>query len=124
MLSAVLGGMPKSLAALRYVWRENSAVRPVFLWNAKRIRAHIAICYMAFSLIRFLQNKLQKEANIRLSPEKIRSELYRVQDSILIDTETDQKYVIPSKPSSDALKIYHTMEKKRVVVPFKMITKR
>jgi len=98
-------------------------VRPVFLWNAKRIRAHIAICYMAFSLIRFLQNKLQKEANLRLSPEKIRSELYRVQDSILIDTETDQKYVIPSKPSSDALKIYHTMAKKRVVVPFKMITK-
>lgn len=48
-------------------------VRPVFLWNAKRIRAHIALCYIAFSLIRFLQNKLQKEANIRFSPEKIRS---------------------------------------------------
>jgi transposase len=98
-------------------------VRPVFLWNANRIRAHIAICYMAFSLIRFLQNKLRKEANIRFSPEKIRSELYRIQDSILVDIETEQKYVIPSKPSSDALKIYHAMAKRRVVVPFKMITK-
>ena len=105
------------------ICKHDLRVRPVFLWNAERIRAHIAICYMAFSLIRFLQNKLQKEANIRFSPEKIRSERYRVQDSILVDIETGQKYVIPSKPSSDALKIYHTMAKKRVVVPFKMITK-
>jgi transposase len=97
-------------------------VRPVFLWNADRIRAHIAICYMAFSLIRFLQHKLLKEAAVHFSPEKIRSELCRIQDSILIDIKSDQKYVIPSKPSADALKIYHTMAKKRSAVPFKMIT--
>jgi transposase len=95
-------------------------VRPVFHWNANRIRAHIAICYMAFSLIRFLQYKLLHETKARFSPEKIRAELSRVQDSILIDINTNLQYVVPSKPSSDALKIYQTMSKTRIVVPYKL----
>lgn len=97
-------------------------VRPVFHWNANRIRAHIAICYMAFSLIRFLQYKLLKEEKVRFSPEKIRAELTRVQDSILIDINTEQQYVVPSKPSSDAMKIYQTMSKTRRAVPYKLNT--
>jgi transposase len=97
-------------------------VRPVFHWNANRIRAHIAICYMAFSLIRFLQYKLLKEAKVRFSPEKIRSELTRVQDSILVDINTKQQYVVPSKPSSDAMMIYQAMSKTRRVVPYKLNT--
>ena len=35
--------------------RHDLRVRPVFHWSAKRIKAHIAICFIAFSLIRFLQ---------------------------------------------------------------------
>jgi transposase len=97
-------------------------VRPVFHWNANRIRAHIAICYMAFSLIRFLQYKLLKETKVRFSPEKIRSELTRVQDSILVDINTKQQYVVPSKPSSDAMMIYQAMSKTRRVVPYKLNT--
>jgi len=30
-------------------------VRPVFHWSADRIKAHIAICFVSFALIRFLQ---------------------------------------------------------------------
>ena len=95
-------------------------VRPVFHWNASRIRAHIAICFMAFSLVRFLQYKLMHEAKLRFSPEKIRAELIRIKDSILIDINTDQQYVIPSKPSSDALKIYQTMSKTRQITPYRL----
>ena len=97
-------------------------VRPVFHWNANRIRAHIAICFLAFSLIRFLQYKLLQETKTRFSPEKIRAELTRVQDSILTDIHTGQQYVVPSKPSADAMKIYQTMSKKRCVVPYLLNT--
>ena len=54
------------------------------------------------------------------SAERIREELYRVQESILINTTDNYKYVIPSKPSKNAIKIYEVMDKKRHVVPFRL----
>jgi len=99
-------------------------MRPVFHWSADRIRAHIAICFVAFSLIRFLQHRIRKHAGENFSAERIGEELYRIQESILIDKITNNKYVIPSKPSDDAMKIYAAMSKKRNVVPFKLTTEK
>ena len=95
-------------------------VRPVFHWSAKRIKAHIAICFVAFALIRFLQYRIRQKTGAYFSAERIREELYRVQESILINTTDNYKYVIPSKPSKDAIKIYEVMDKKRHVAPFRL----
>jgi transposase len=98
-------------------------VRPVFHWSAKRIKAHIAICFLAFSLIRFLQYRIRQKTGKSFSAERIREELFRVQESILINTTDNNKYVIPSKPSQNAIKIYEAMNKKRHVVPFRLVSK-
>jgi len=95
-------------------------MRPVFHWTANRIRAHIAICFVAFSLIRFLQYRIKQKTKETFSAERIRLELYRIQESILKDTTDNKKYVIPSKPSQDAAKIYEVMNRKRSVVPFRL----
>jgi transposase len=95
-------------------------VRPVFHWSAKRIKAHIAVCFVAFSLIRFLQHRIRQKTGEYFSAERIREELYRVQESILINTTDSYKYVIPSKPSKDAIKIYQTLNKQRHVTPFRL----
>jgi transposase len=97
-------------------------VRPVFHWSADRIKAHIAICFVAFALIRFLQYRIRQKTGEYFSPERIREELYRVQESILRYKVDNERYVVPSKPSQDAEKIYDTMNKIRHVVPFKIIT--
>jgi transposase len=97
-------------------------IRPVFHWTAKRIKAHIAICFIAFSLIRFLQYRIKQKKEESFSVERIRRELYSVQESILINTTDNNKYVIPSKPNQDVVKIYEAMSKKRNVIPFKLIT--
>jgi len=99
-------------------------VRPVFHWTAKRIKAHSAICFLAFALIRFVQYKIKQKTGEAFSAERIREELYRIQDSVLINTVDHQKYVIPSKPSKDAIKIYEVHNKKRHVVPFRLTTER
>ena len=99
-------------------------VRPVFHWSAKRIRAHIAICFVAFSLIRYLQHRIRIQIGERFSAERIKDELYRVQESIVKDITNKNKYVIPSKPSKDALKLYETMHIKRHVVPFLLTTEK
>jgi len=94
--------------------------RPIFHWTADRIHAHIAICFVSFSLIRFLQHRIREKTGEYLSAERIREELYRIQESILIDITDNNKYVVPSKPSQEAMKMYDVMNKKRVVVPFRL----
>jgi len=42
------------------------------------------------------------------SPERIREELYRVQESILRYKVNNDRYVVPSKPSQDVKKIYNS----------------
>jgi len=95
-------------------------VRPVFHWTSRRIKAHIAVCFLAFALIRFVQYKIKQKIGESFSAERIREELYRIQDSVLINTADNQKYVIPSKPSKDAIKIYEVYNKKRHVAPFSL----
>jgi transposase len=95
-------------------------VRPVFHWTAKRIKAHIAICFVAFALIRFLQYQIKQKTGEYFSAERIREELYRIQESVLINTADNNKYVVPSKPSQDAIKIYQVLDMKRHVVPFRL----
>ena len=97
-------------------------VRPVFHWTANRIKAHLAICFVSFALIRFLQYRIRQQTGERFSAERIREELCRIQESVLINTTDNSKYVIPSKPSQYAIKIYEAMNKKRHVVPFRLTT--
>jgi transposase len=98
-------------------------VRPIFHWSAKRIRAHMAICFVAFSLIRFLQHRVKYKTKESFSAERIREELYRIQESIVRNRINYERYVIPSKPSQDAIKIYNAMNTIRHVIPFKLIAR-
>ena len=98
-------------------------VRPIFHWSPKRIQAHMAICFVAFSLIRFLQHRLKYKRKENFSAERIRDELYRIQDSIVRNRTNYERYVIPSKPSQDAIKIYDAMNRIRHVIPFKLSAK-
>ena len=97
-------------------------MRPIFHWTANRIKAHIGICFVAFALIRFLQHRILQQKKESFSADRIREELYRIQESILRDRNNNNRYVVPSKPSEDAIKIYEAMNKKRHVVPFKLNT--
>jgi transposase len=103
------------------IGKHDHRIRPVFPWNPDRIRAHIAICFVAFSLIRFLQYHINQELEERFSALRISMELNSVQQSILHDVnKKHNKYVIPSKSSDNVLKIYRAMKMHRNVVPYKL----
>ena len=96
-------------------------MRPVFHWSSDRIKAHIAICFVAFSLIRFLQHHIKEETNELFSARRISMELSSVQQSILYDIrEKNNQYVIPSKANDNVLLIYKTMKLNRNAVPYKL----
>jgi len=104
------------------IGKHDIRLRPVFHWTPNRIKAHIAICFVSFSLIRFLQYHLKQEIDERFSALRICMELSSVQESILYDINNKlNKYVIPSKLNEDVLKIYEAMKLKRSIIPYKLI---
>lgn len=80
------------------------SMRPIYHFKTERIQAHIALCYMAFSVVRHMEyivNLTQK-----ISPQFILEELMEVQSSILRDTVTGKQYRMPGRFSQTASKIY------------------
>jgi len=84
-------------------------IRPVYHWTPKRIRAHILICFLALTCVRHLSYrvKLRYES---MSAGRMINALNHIQLSILYDKKTQKRYVIPSKFSDDARKIYKTLD--------------
>lgn len=79
-------------------------MRPIFHFKKERIEAHIAICYMAFALLRHLQYLVALTQ--KLSPDTIIDTLLDVQASIYTHTKTGDQYRVPSHVSHNAAKIY------------------
>jgi transposase len=87
-------------------------MRPIYHFKDWRIKAHIAICYMSFSLMRHLEYRV-KIAQSKLSPQEILSALNNVQSSILIHKQTGDRYRLPSSLKREARMIYQTFGIKR-----------
>lgn len=94
-------------------------VRPIFHWTPKRVKAHIAICFIALVCVRHLEYRIATQYK-KLSPEVIRNELIHIQVSILKHIDTSDRYVIPSKVSLNQRKIYQIMGMKLSDIPFKI----
>lgn len=90
------------------ITKHDLKIRPIYHWKPHRIRAHLAISFMAYSLVRHLEYRV-KLLYKKLSPQRIRTALLGVQASILYDTKTNRKFAFPSKVSDDAKRIYKVM---------------
>jgi transposase len=82
------------------------SMRPIYHFKQERIESHIAICYMAFALLRHLQYRVK--ISQKLSVDVIIKELLKVQSSILQHKQTGDLYRMPGVFSNDARKIYKT----------------
>ena len=91
------------------ITKHDLKIRPIYHWKPSRIKAHLAISFMAYTLVRHLEHRVRLQY-IKLSPEKIRQILLSIQVSVLYDTRTNKKFVLPSKISNDAKKIYKLMD--------------
>ena len=105
------------------VTKHDLRVRPMYHWSPERIKAHIAICYMALVCVRHLtyRYKLQYRA---LSPEALREELLHIQVSVLRDLDTKKRYAIPSRSSRHGRTIYKSMGLSWSEVPYEIRRKK
>ncbi|HED37039.1 MAG TPA: IS1634 family transposase [Ignavibacteria bacterium] len=101
------------------VSKHDLRIRPIYHWTPKRIKSHIAICYMALVCIRHLEYRLKIQYQ-KLSPAVIRNQLLHVQSSIVKDIETGKKYCIPSSITKHIKKIYQVIGLKINNIPFEL----
>ncbi len=93
------------------VLKHTMAIRPIFHWVERRVQVHIAICFVAFALLRILRYRYNTMfgAKERLSEERILTELANVEASIIRDGGTEAEYLIPSKPTPEGIKLYRAV---------------
>ena len=85
--------------------KHDLSIRPIYHWTPNRVKAHIAISFMAFACVRHLEYRIKLQYK-KLSPEVIRQELLKVQASIIKDNGTEKRYLLPSKISQEAKHLY------------------
>jgi len=87
------------------ITKHDLKIRPIFHWKPHRVQAHLAIAFMAYTLVRHLEYRVRHQYK-KLSPERIRTALLGVQESRLLETQTKRRFALPSAVSVDAEKIY------------------
>ena len=94
------------------IWR-------IYHWTPERVRAHIAICYMAFCCLQHLRKRL-KMLGHPMRPARIRKELNAVQVSILRRKGTRERYAMPCPVTTDAKRLSECIGLIWNKVPFQM----
>lgn len=99
------------------ITKHDLKARPIYHWSPDRIQAHLAICFTAFALIRYMEYRVRLQYK-KMSPEQIRKHLVSVQTTILFDKKKKIKYALPSKISSEAKRIYGIFKMNRALTPY------
>ena len=87
------------------------SMRPIYHFKPERIQAHIALCFMAFSVLRHMEYRVKLTQKISLN--EMLDELMHVQSSFYRHTPTDKLYRLPGKFSQNASKIYKAFQIQR-----------
>ena len=99
------------------IQKHDLKIRPIFHWTPRRVRAHIALCFIAFCCQQYLHYILKLQ-DISLSIEEIRKALVHVQLSVLEHRQTKCRYGIPSSINKEAKSIYKATGIKYSSIPF------
>jgi transposase len=87
------------------ITKHDLRIRPIYHWSPKRVRAHIAISFMAFACIRHLEYRVATQYK-KLSPAAIREILLNTQASIIKNNKTGRQYLLPLSLNTEAKHIY------------------
>lgn len=97
--------------------KHDLSMRPIFHWTPRRIKSHIALCFMALVCVRMAEYRIALQYK-KLSPGAIKTALLGLQISILKDHTTNNVYALPSKATQDAKKIYQIMGLRWTDIPY------
>lgn len=99
------------------VSKHDIKIRPIYHWSPSRIKAHIALCFMALVCIRHLEYRVNLQS-IKLSPERLRKALIGVGITSVVHIKDKRVFGIPSPVSDEAKIIYKAMNLPISTIPY------
>ena len=90
------------------ITKHDLKIRPIYHFKPERVKAHIAITFMAYTLARHLAYRISLQYR-KLSIARIRQLLLDVQVSYLHDTKNGRRFTMPSALPIEVEKIYKIM---------------
>ena len=114
----------RSLWKIEELFRVNKhtlRMRPIYHRLSRRIRSHIMICFLSYTILRWTEIKLQK-AGLFFSPQELIDILKEVETFIIKDKikKTGACYCVPRALSKEAKKIYAVFNKKYPTRSYKL----
>jgi transposase len=97
------------------VSKSDLEIRPMYHWTSPRIESHVAICFLALLMERYLQSQLKVRRRKSMSAQCIKDALSKVNSTLIKDTEQDKLYRFPSRLSKEAREIYKALGLQRGV---------
>jgi transposase len=92
-------------------------MRPIFHWKPNRIRAHIALCFLAYTLAKQATYRLGLILKKPMSFNELRHQLILVQSSVVEDSATKKRYLLPGRTTHEQKRIYSAFGLKRRDTP-------
>jgi transposase len=94
--------------------------RPMYHWTKKRILGHLALCYICFTLLNYLQLRLRQK-NTPLSENQIRIVLTKMQISLI--RQDQREYYLTSKTPENATAILRALHLRGLpdLIPIELI---
>ena len=114
----------RSLWKIEELFRINKhtlKMRPIYHRISRRIRAHIMICFLAYSVLKWTEITLKK-AGLFFSPQEL-IDILKQAESFIIQDKTKPKsptYCIPRALSKSAQQIYTAFNKQHPLKAYKM----
>jgi transposase len=102
-------------------FKSHIETRPMFHWTDKRIEGHICLCYIAYTLLTHVQNKLLK-SGIRLSEKQIRKALDSMQVSHIKNNDNYFYLRSANGPNVDAIINRMGLKKLPNIVPQQQVS--
>jgi len=100
----------KGLWKIEEVFRINKndlQMRPIYHWRPDRIRAHILICFIAYTMVNFAGHTLEKQ-KLKISFDELKYQLSKREISIIRDRLTQRRYMIHSEFTDLQKQIYRS----------------
>ena len=97
--------------------KDDLGIRPIFHWKERRVRAHVAISYMAFCCVQHLRARLRRKG-CEMTVDRIRRALNELRICIMREMGGRRRFCYPMPETGDARKIYRTLNLKWNARPF------
>lgn len=94
-------------------------MRPIFHWTPNRIKAHISLAFLSYTILKLTMKVLEKE-NLKISINSLREELTGIESSLLEDKSNGSKYILPSTLNLVQKRIYNALGITRRESPIKV----